>query len=114
MWHAADCFNIEDQIPEFWQPGDVIGSLIDFNKKEVVFSLNGKALRASKKLFEEQPKDVGGASTGYFAAASFMAFQQCKFNFGSEPFKHPPAECAFSSFNQFGAMTEEERHILPK
>ena len=35
---------------------------------------------------------------GFFPAASFMSFQQCEFNFGWRPFKHPPST-TFSSFN---------------
>ena len=38
------------------------------------------------------------ARSGFFPAASFMSFQQCEFNFGWRPFKHPPST-TFSSFN---------------
>ena len=29
----------------------------------------------------------GQATSGFFAAASFMSFQQCEFNFGAQPFR---------------------------
>lgn len=38
------------------------------------------------------------ARSGFFPAASFMSFQQCEFNFGWRPFKHPPSS-PFNSFN---------------
>ena len=32
---------------------------------------------------------------GVFAAASFMSFQQCRFNFGDTPFRFPPKNIEF-------------------
>jgi hypothetical protein len=52
--------------------------------------------------------------TGFFAAASFISFQHCLFNFGREPFKYPPKNYIFNSFNDFGVLTETEKIILPR
>lgn len=53
-------------------------------------------------------------SGGYFAAASFMSYQQCEFNFGAKPFKYPPKGTLFKTFNDYGTMTDEEKKILPR
>lgn len=52
--------------------------------------------------------------SGFFAAASFMSFQQCRFNFGAEPFKYPPTTLSFNNFNEFGALTADEKVVLPR
>ena len=51
--------------------------------------------------------------SGFFAAASFMSFQQCEFNFGAKPFRYPPPQ-SFQTFNHYGTLTDEERIILPR
>ena len=51
--------------------------------------------------------------TGFFAAASFMSFQQCEFNFGRHAFAYPPS-VGFRTFNQFGNLSLEQTVILPK
>ncbi|ELU18082.1 hypothetical protein CAPTEDRAFT_153834 [Capitella teleta] len=43
-----------------------------------------------------------------------MSFQQCEFNFGAKPFKFPPRDRNFESFNQFGSLTQDEKVILPR
>jgi len=50
----------------------------------------------------------------FFAAASFMTFQQSRFNFGSKPFKYPPKGVKFSIMNDHGQLDEREKAILPK
>ena len=52
--------------------------------------------------------------SGFFAAASFMSFQQCRFNFGSEKFKFPPPGVAFECFNDHGSLSAEDKVILPR
>lgn len=52
--------------------------------------------------------------TEFFAAASFMTFQQSRFNFGSKPFKYPPKGVKFSIMNDHGKLDEKEKTILPK
>jgi hypothetical protein len=42
-----------------------------------------------------------------------MSFQQCEFNFGWRPFRHPPA-APFGSFNAASSLGPEERRILPR
>ena len=51
---------------------------------------------------------------GFFAAASFMSYQQCYFNFGAKPFKYPPKDITFKSFNDYGHLNEEDKVILPR
>ncbi|RMC09214.1 hypothetical protein DUI87_14222 [Hirundo rustica rustica] len=51
--------------------------------------------------------------SGFFAAASFMSYQQCEFNFGAKPFKYPPP-MKFSTFNDHAFLTAEEKIILPR
>ena len=57
--------------------------------------------------------------SGFFAAASFMSFQQCEFNFGSKPFRYPPRRdgqtpVKFKSFNDHAILSEEDKIILPR
>lgn len=53
-------------------------------------------------------------SGGFFAAASFMSYQQCEFNFGAKPFKYAPKDTAFKTFNDYGEMTDDKKIILPR
>ncbi|XP_048005113.1 RING finger and SPRY domain-containing protein 1 [Leguminivora glycinivorella] len=105
IWYKARPEPVTE-VPE-WRPGDVLGALIDMNTKEVVFSLNGRRLPPCREIFETTRQ-------GFFAAASFMAFQQCRFNFGHEPFKFPPTDRPFSSFNQHGYLTDEQKKVVPR
>lgn len=50
--------------------------------------------------------------SGFFAAASFMSFQQCRFNFGCEDFKYPPKERSFKSFNENATMISDDKVCL--
>ncbi|XP_077983248.1 RING finger and SPRY domain-containing protein 1-like [Glandiceps talaboti] len=89
-----------------WQPGDVVGFLLDLEKQEMIFSLNGNTLPPENQVFES-------AGIGFFAAASFMSFQQCEFNFGMMPYKFPPSQ-KFNSFNDHALLGDEDRVILPR
>lgn len=89
-----------------WKSGDIVGFLLDLDKKYMAFSLNGNILPPESEVF-------ASAQTGFFAAASFMSFQQCEFNFGLTPFKYPPAG-PFRTFNEFAKLTAEEKKILPR
>lgn len=51
---------------------------------------------------------------GFFAAASFMSFQQCRFNFGSEPFCYPPQNRNFDSFNEHATLKPQDKVVLPR
>lgn len=42
-----------------------------------------------------------------------MSFQQCRFNFGAEPFKYPP-KVAYSTFNKYGSLKPEDKIVLPR
>lgn len=53
-------------------------------------------------------------SAGFFAAASFMSFQQCRFNFGAEPFRYPPTNRNYSNFNDNATLTPQDKIVLPR
>ncbi|CAF3525029.1 unnamed protein product [Adineta steineri] len=95
-----------------WKPGDIVGCLIDFDRREVIFSLNGRSLDPFRKLFSST---TNSSNTGYFAAASFMSYQHCRFNFGSTPFRYPPTTVkSFKTFNEYGQLSDNDKLILPK
>jgi len=104
LWHQA---HSRRHSHPAWQEGDTLGLLLDLDKYEVVFSLNGVSLPPETAIF-------CNARNGFFAAASFMSHQQCSFNFGATPFKHPPTDREFSSFNQHAYLSDEDKIILPK
>ncbi|XP_055892147.1 RING finger and SPRY domain-containing protein 1-like [Biomphalaria glabrata] len=89
-----------------WKPGDILGLLLDLENQYLIFYLNGDPLPSYKQLFTH-------ARTGFFAAASFMSFQQCEFNFGEKQFRYPPPR-AFKTFNQYGRLLPEEKIVLPR
>jgi hypothetical protein len=90
-----------------------LGCLIDFERREVIFSLNGRSLDPFRKLFSSSP--ASSISDGYFAAASFMSYQHCRFNFGSIPFRYPPTTVQlYKTFNEYGHLSDDEKLILPK
>jgi hypothetical protein len=92
-----------------WKEGDIVGCLIDLEKFEIIFSLNGQMSEPSSELFKNKP-----LSTQYYAAASFMPFQQCAFNFGRVPFVYPPVNHNFRTFNQCATLRDDERIIMPR
>lgn len=88
------------------QPGDILGCLLDLDNQQIVFSVNGMSLPPCTHVFTM-------AKTGFFAAASFMSFQQCRFNFGAEPFKYPPAQ-QYCTFNNSGNLRPENKVVMPR
>lgn len=108
LWHNANSTKHEHPA---WKPGDILGCLLDLSNRRIVFSLNGIPLKMPNTDFLAKLRHYEGV----FAAASFMSFQQCRFNFGSEPFKFPPVGVAFSTFNEVAEpLTEQQRTILPR
>ena len=81
--------------------------MLDIESMEIIFYHNGKPLKSFSHVFHL-------VSSGFFAAASFMSFQQCQFNFGSRPFKFPPKDRKFQAFNDHATLTSEEKVILPR
>ena len=55
-----------------WKAGDIVGSLLDLNNKRLTFYHNGRAISPLYDFFAHN-------ESGFFAAASFMSFQQCRF-----------------------------------
>ncbi|KAL1518264.1 hypothetical protein ABEB36_001910 [Hypothenemus hampei] len=103
IWYNAKS---DPQTLPRWQPGDILGCRLDLDNHQIVFSLNGIELPASVHVFSM-------AKTGFFAAASFMSFQQCRFNFGAAPFMYPP-QVPYNTFNEFGVLSAEEKVVLPR
>lgn len=104
FWHNAQS---QSHTHPSWQPGDVLGSLLDLNNAQVIFYLNGDPLPPLTQVFKN-------ATCGFFAAASFMSFQQCEFNFGKKSFIYPPKDIPFQSFNDHAYLKESEKIILPR
>ncbi|OQV12384.1 RING finger and SPRY domain-containing protein 1 [Hypsibius exemplaris] len=104
IWHSAQC---DHHFHPSWRAGDVLGCLLDLDRCKVTFSLNGAPLRPYSQIFKR-------VRTGFFAAASFMTYQQCEFNFGQKPFRFPPRDHEFQSFNASGSLTQEQRTVLPR
>lgn len=52
--------------------------------------------------------------SGFFAAASFMSFQQSEFNFGRSPFKFAPRGIEFRTFNDAAYLSEADKIVVPK
>ncbi|XP_009857963.2 zinc finger protein isoform X1 [Ciona intestinalis] len=103
-WHQAQS---RRHIHPAWREGDILGLLLDLEKNQVIFYLNGDPLPSEGGIFNH-------AKEGFFAAASFMSHQQCIFNFGAKPFKFPPLDREYSCFNDHATLTAEEKLILPK
>ncbi|XP_060520649.1 RING finger and SPRY domain-containing protein 1-like isoform X2 [Cylas formicarius] len=103
IWYNAKS---DPQLLPRWKAGDILGCLLDLDNQRIVFSVNGVSLPPSVHVFTM-------AKSGFFAAASFMSFQQCRFNFGSEPFRYPP-DVPYSSFNEQGTLRSEEKIVLPR
>ena len=111
IWHNA---NTTRHCHRSWRMGDVVGFLIDIDNEELVFSLNGSELAPEKEIFNF-------AKSGFYAAASFMSFQQCVFNFGAKPFAYPPdvrrrpnVKGLIHASCLFGNETNTPKYILPR
>ncbi|KYB28945.1 RING finger and SPRY domain-containing protein 1 [Tribolium castaneum] len=103
IWYNAKS---EPQNLPAWQSGDILGCFLDLNTPQVIFSINGMRLPPCTHVFTM-------AQSGFFAAASFMSFQQCRFNFGAEPFRYPPSG-EFSTFNDQGVLKPEDKIVMPR
>ena len=97
VWHNNQKHNPNPSV-SIWQPGDVLGCLLQLNHSEeeshltVTYYLNGKRIMANLALTS--------AKNAYFAAISLSTFQQCYVNFGQAEFKFPPTEVFFCTFHQ--------------
>lgn len=50
IWYNADCERYPDR--PCWKAGDILGCLLDLNKLEIIFSINGVRLRPSVQVFK--------------------------------------------------------------
>ncbi|KMQ93323.1 ring finger and spry domain-containing protein 1 [Lasius niger] len=105
IWYNARSEKFHDR--PCWKSGDILGCLLDLNKFEIIFSINGVPLKPCIQVFKT-------VRSGFFAAASFMSFQQCLFNFGNAPFKYPPTDREFQKFNDYATLKPEDKIILPR
>ncbi|XP_067620881.1 RING finger and SPRY domain-containing protein 1-like [Eurosta solidaginis] len=103
IWHNAK--SVPHSMPT-WKCGSILGCLLDIERHEVIFSLDGETTDPYKHIFNS-------VREGFFAAASFMSFQQCRFNFGLEPFRYPPQR-PFHNFNESGILDSSDKIILPR
>lgn len=108
IWHNA-MTESQKENRRRWRPGDIIGTILDLNKKKITFYLNGKELQSefSSKVFE------CSHSSGFFAAASFSRFQHCEFNFGAKPFQFQPKDekgnpLEFESLNNYACKMKKK------
>uniref|UniRef100_A0A915K609 Uncharacterized protein n=1 Tax=Romanomermis culicivorax TaxID=13658 RepID=A0A915K609_ROMCU len=108
LWHNAKNMSCNYRP---WRSGDIFGTLLDLDEQKVSFFINGDLVAGPHTDVFKSARN----SSGFFAAASFMAFQHCRFNFGGRktPFAYPPP-ASYSSFNDFGKLNDDERRILPK
>uniref|UniRef100_A0A915PR00 RING finger and SPRY domain-containing protein 1 n=1 Tax=Setaria digitata TaxID=48799 RepID=A0A915PR00_9BILA len=112
VWYNADFIKIEH---DHWKAGDILGCLLNLQDGYVQFYLNGLPLRQPHRAFLDRKYK----NSGFFAAASFMSFQQCRFNFGLKPFRlamrmFPPTDVLFKTFNDNGRLFPEQKTILPR
>ncbi|KZC08409.1 PREDICTED: RING finger and SPRY domain-containing protein 1-like [Dufourea novaeangliae] len=105
IWYNGRCTKYHEKT--CWKAGDVLGCLLDLNKCEIIFSINGVPLKPCVQVFKT-------VKSGFFAAASFMSFQQCLFNFGNVPFKYPPADREYKKFNDYATLKPEDKVVLPR
>ncbi|XP_050423830.1 RING finger and SPRY domain-containing protein 1-like [Adelges cooleyi] len=107
VWHGARCTS--SVLGRSWREGDTVGCLLRVESPSpcATFYLNGQIVASNDKIFQY-------AKSEFFAAASFMTFQQSRFNFGGKPFKYPPKGIIFSVMNEHGQLDDKQRTILPK
>ncbi|XP_022904330.1 RING finger and SPRY domain-containing protein 1-like [Onthophagus taurus] len=103
IWYNAKS---EPQMLPRWASGDTLGCLLDLDNQQIVFSVNGVSLPPCTHVFNM-------AKNGFFAAASFMSFQQCRFNFGANNFKYPP-EGEYHTFNESATLKPEDKIVMPR
>ncbi len=72
---------------EKWAPGDTIGTMIDFQNREITFYRNDVSLGVAFKSIKIGP------NMAYFPALSISDGDQVQFNFGDlRPFKYRPTQ----------------------
>jgi len=103
-WFGTNSNN--DRYGEYWNNGDVIGTVLDLEAKTISFYRNGK--------------DMGVAFTnvavgdGILPAASLQRKQKLLFNFGKEPFKFPINEVFPDVHPLHLSLTEQQQKELEK
>ena len=78
--------------------------MLDVDRKEIIFYHNGKPLQAFSNVFEQ-------VLTGFFAAASFMSFQQCQVIFFSRNFHNCLKKNTFQIYFLFFSLTLALPHL---
>mmetsp|Transcript_3976 Transcript_3976/g.4799 ORF Transcript_3976/g.4799 Transcript_3976/m.4799 type:complete len:194 (+) Transcript_3976:776-1357(+) len=79
--YRVEKWNVEhSHFGERWTVGDVIGTLINFNTREILFWRNHEFMGVAFKNIDVGP------NRAYFPAASLQQGQRVLFNFGLRPF----------------------------
>lgn len=95
---------------ERWAAGDIIGSLINLNTREIIFWRNCECLGVAFRNIEVGPNKC------YFPAASLQRGQRVVFNFGQRPFNKKLSvvclainepDCLINNFYNTGVQTME-------
>jgi len=82
-WHKTEDTPHHPYAPEVtWGPGGVVQCWLDLDNRTMSFGYNGTCLGTAFEGF-----DIG---SGLLPAVSSHLENECKFNFGNEPFKYPP------------------------
>ncbi|KPI91902.1 PREDICTED: RING finger and SPRY domain-containing protein 1-like [Papilio xuthus] len=109
LWNkgvSRDLFGIHT-----WQPGYVIGFLVNTVKKRIYFVQNKSTVIVSLPEFFSNPQ----GNKKYYPAVTMAPYVQCRFNFGSEPFCYrSPERGPYSTFNEVGSLTPEEKMVKPR
>jgi len=84
-WHKTEDTPHHPYAPAVtWGPGGVVQCWLDLENSVMEFGYSGESLGSAFEGFI-----VG--SGGLFPAVSSHLENECKFNFGNEPFKYPPS-----------------------
>jgi len=79
-WHGANQTS-NDRYGEYWNNGDIIGTVLDLEAKTISFYRNGKDLGVAFQ-------NVSSAD-GFYPAIALQKKQKVALNFGRDPFKYP-------------------------
>eukprot|EP01147_Barroeca_monosierra_P007473 gene7473-549_t len=102
IWHNQETV----ATPLKWKPGDIVGCFVNLITNSAWFSVNGQ--RSSSFELPETLRDA------IYPAASLMTGQHIIFNFGNQPYRYRPSDIQVYDLNQFGKLTQQQRHIMPR
>ena len=80
----------------YWNKNHVVGCLINFDKNEAAFYLNGDIISLIKFVIDKDKK--------LFAFAKLSPHTQCKFNFGKSPFYYDLNNKSYQTLHQVNTI----------